>query len=241
MKKIYEKLFSIGLKGMNIGQGDSPSNSGEKWVIDNIYSKIASKPRIFFDVGAHTGEYSKEILKHDFQVYAFEPSKVSFDELKTQVNFQAFNIGFGDKTEEKILYSDSAGSSLASIYNRRLSHFGLETKSEEKVKIDTLDNFCEKHEINRINVLKLDAEGNEFSILRGAEKMLQRGVIKYIQFEFGGCNIDSRTFFQDFWYLLSPKYKIYRILKNGLQPIGKYRESNEIFLNTNFLAELKDR
>ena len=52
----------------------------------------------------------------------------------------------------------------------------------------------------------------------------------------GGANIDSRTFFQDFWYLLSGKYKIYRIIKNGLIEVKGYEESLEIFKNINFLA-----
>jgi len=67
--------------------------------------------------------------------------------------------------------------------------------------------------------------------------MIDSGAIDYIQFEFGGCDIDERIFFQDFWYILNKKYKIYRVLKNGLYPINKYREIYEVFLNTNYLAK----
>lgn len=69
--------------------------------------------------------------------------------------------------------------------------------------------------------------------------MLNDGIIDFIQFEFGGCNIDSRTYFQNFYYLLNTKYQIYRILKNGLYSIKKYRETQEIFVTTNYLAQRK--
>ncbi len=69
--------------------------------------------------------------------------------------------------------------------------------------------------------------------------MLGSGAVDFIQFEFGGCNIDSRTYFQDFYYLLNDRYKISRILKDGLYPISRYKEMYEAFTTTNYLAEKK--
>jgi hypothetical protein len=83
----------------------------------------------------------------------------------------------------------------------------------------------------------MDVEGNELNILNGAKRMIENDSIDFIQFEFGGCNIDSRTFFQDFFYLLKERYRIYRILKNGLYPIDSYSEKYEIFITTNYLAQ----
>lgn len=76
-------------------------------------------------------------------------------------------------------------------------------------------------------------------VLKGAKDLIGKNSIDFIQFEFGGANIDSRTYFQDFYYLLTPYYKIYRILKDGLIAIDAYKEIYEIFLTTNFLAILK--
>jgi hypothetical protein len=100
----------------------------------------------------------------------------------------------------------------------------------------TLDEYCREKNISRIDFLKLDVEGHELKALAGAKEMLSAGKIDRIQFEFGGCDIDSRSFFQDFFYLLQNRYDIFRILKNGLRPIKKYEETEEIFLTTNFLA-----
>ena len=100
-----------------------------------------------------------------------------------------------------------------------------------------LDEFCSDHKIEHIHFLKMDVEGNELNILNGAKRMIENDSIDFIQFEFGGCNIDSRTFFQDFFYLLKERYRIYRILKNGLYPIDSYSEKYEIFITTNYLAQ----
>jgi hypothetical protein len=106
--------------------------------------------------------------------------------------------------------------------------------SVEKIILKKLDDYCAENGINEIHFLKMDIEGHEFKCLEGAKRMLNAG-----KFEFGGCNIDSRTFFQDFWYLLHDKYKIYRIVKNGLVLISSYNERLEIFKNINFFAERK--
>ena len=63
--------------------------------------------------------------------------------------------------------------------------------------------------------------------------------IDMIQSEFGGCNIDLRTFFQDFFYLLKDNYKIFRILKDGVMEMPTYKETYEIFMTINYLAVRK--
>lgn len=82
--------------------------------------------------------------------------------------------------------------------------------------------------------MKLDAEGHELQVLHGAERLLAHNTIDIIQFEFGGCNIDSRTCFQDFFYLLNPQYRLFQILRDGLFSIKEYVERHELFFTTNF-------
>jgi len=106
----------------------------------------------------------------------------------------------------------------------------------EKVQIQTLDDFCAEKGIEHIHYLKMDVEGHELSVLQGGREMLAKGAIDWIQFEFGGCNIDSRTYLRDFFELLTPYYDIYRLLRNGFRPIRRYHETYEIFTTTNFIA-----
>jgi hypothetical protein len=87
--------------------------------------------------------------------------------------------------------------------------------------------------------LKLDIEGHELKALNGATQMINSKKIDVIQFEFGGCNIDSRTYFQYFFYLLKDNYYIYRILKDGLFEMPTYKKTYEIFITINYLAVKK--
>lgn len=146
------------------------------------------------------------------------------------------NIALGEKNKKAFLYFDRELSGLASVYKRRLDHFNIGMKKQEEINVIKLDSYCEEKNIIHIDLIKLDVEGYEYKILLGAASLLKNNAIDYIQFEFGGCNIDSRTYFQDFYYLLKNNYNIYRILKNDLYLIDKYREADEIFVTTNYLA-----
>jgi hypothetical protein len=94
--------------------------------------------------------------------------------------------------------------------------------------------------VEKIHFLKLDIEGHELKALNGVKEMIGNRKIDFIQFEFGGCNIDSRTFFQDFFYLLKDNNTWYRILKNGLFEIPEYKETCEIFITAYYLAIIKE-
>lgn len=239
-------LYKISLEGMNIGSGSNFRTSGEANIVKEIASKyLNNKSIIIFDVGANIGNYSKLLHKffpEDSKIYSFEPSLTTFAELKKNVksihNIIPINSGLSDKNEHRLLYKDKEKSGLASVYKRNLDHLGIDLGLKEKVDLITLDQFCRERKITRINFLKIDAEGHELNILKGATEMLNEKRVDYIQFEFGGCNIDSKTFLQDFYRIFGKNYSIYRIVKDGIYNLGSYKESNECFVTTNYLAKL---
>jgi len=229
---------------MNIGMGDDFAVSGELFAINYARRALGSAgPLIVFDVGANLGGYANAViqeLRGQLDLYCFEPSKAAFQRLSQALsgaqNVHLLSIGLSDVNGSLLLYSDTACSGLASFYRRRLDHFGNSMPFSEEVTTRTLDSFCSEHGISHINFLKLDVEGHELRVLEGARELMADSCIDFIQFEFGGCNIDSRTFFQDFYYLLNPRFRIYRILRKGLASIDHYRETLEQFVTTNFLA-----
>ncbi len=106
--------------------------------------------------------------------------------------------------------------------------------SEEVVKV-RFDEYVRAHSIGPVDWMKLDVEGHELAVLEGVgDGVASVGVI---QFEFGGCNIDSRTFFQDFWYLFRHHgFRILRLAPRGAMEIEQYVEMHECFRTTNFVA-----
>jgi len=238
---------------MNYGGGGLIETSGEIWVLSNVVSEackgIASP--VVFDVGANVGDYSL-LVKQCMplaRVYAFEPAHTTHQQLVAHLgeagsDAKPYNIGFSDseKTVELFSYEIEGQEAflLSSIDQRRPTQVvEVKTSTSEQIKVSTIDAFCATEGIDRIDLLKLDVEGHELPVLRGACGMLAEGSISMIQFEFGPANIYSRTFFFDFWSLLSGSFAIYRIVPTGIIPIRSYGEHQEIFLTTNYLAVKK--
>lgn len=233
---------------MGIGDGANCSISGEKYALEYARRKIGKIVSVvIFDVGAHDGAYTRlviDVFGKQARIFSFEPAPKIFKQLvenmRNSANVIVENIALGDKEGTATLFIDPDKPQLSSLYNRKLTHFNRTLSRKEIVRMETLDGFSQKNNISMIDFIKLDVEGNEFVCLRGS-KLLSERKIKFIQFEFGGSNIDSKSYFQDFWYLFSDAYKIYRILPHGLHEIKKYHEENEIFVTTNYLAELKTK
>jgi FkbM family methyltransferase len=248
LQKYFEIFFTAGLYGMNYGNGGDFEKSGELSAAKYIRSKYNhQEPLTIFDVGANRGFYSIKLAEtlnsRSFTIHSFEPSARTYEalleNLASRPNIIPNNFGFGERKETLKLYTNNPLSGLASVYERKLDYIGIDMSAFEEISMRTIDDYCNEKNIDHIHFLKLDIEGHELKCLSGAENMLQQKKIDFIQFEFGGCNIDSRTYFQDFWYLLKDNYNFYRIVKNGLVPIKKYNERLEIFKNINYLVELR--
>ena len=195
-----------------------------------------------FDVGANKGDYSEELLKHykNANYYLFEPSLSNYEKLNLRFsslkNIKIINQALADKDGDDFLYSDKSGSGLGSLIKRRLNHFNINFDVKEKINLTRLDTFLK--DLNKdivIDYFKMDVEGTELKVLQGMGKFINR--IKLIQFEFGGCNIDSKTFFQDFWYYFKDQnFDLFRITLTGPKKINSYNESDEYFKTTNYIA-----
>ncbi len=237
-QSFFEFLFKVALKGMNYDRGHVPELSGEKYVLQFIKNQSQGSALNLFDVGANKGQYAQlahTIMGEQCTIFAFEPSSKAFEYLAQQ-NFpiKAFHLGVGSSKHTAQVYYDQEGSVRASMYPNSYSHTNTHLDKSQSIQLTTIDSFCMENQIAKIDFLKIDVEGHEIEVLKGASEMLEKGAIKYIQFEFGNIAVESRIFLKDFFIILTD-YKIYRILQNGLHPIH-YHEQHEIFLTTNYLA-----
>lgn len=106
------------------------------------------------------------------------------------------------------------------------------------------DDYCEKHEIDSINFLKIDTEGSEHLVLQGFDRMLTGKKIDVIQFEYGNINIESKFLLYDYHKLFRKLGYVVGKVYPGYTEFREYDMSNdEDFIGSNFLAvntDLKD-
>lgn len=243
-----EKLIPYLQSHLGIGGGSHVSSSGERVVFKKLLElpRLGSAPLCIFDVGSNQGQFLRLIEENiavPHQVHCFEPSRYTFGILQKSASSWSHvtlnNLGLGKAAGEFDLFSDEDGSGLASLSQRRLEHHGIDFSRRERVRLETLDSYCAGHDIERIDLLKLDVEGHELDVLEGGKRMFAEGRVQALMFEFGGCNIDSRTFFRDFYHFFQAHGmgSIFRILPTcDLQPVGRYTETLEQFATTNFLV-----
>ena len=229
-----------------LGKGwGSSTVSLEVDALKNLAGEFGIQIRGAIDVGANVGDWSIAFIDTfpGIQIYSYEPQITAFALLCE--TFEKLNLEHihairaalvPNATGEVNLFKDIDGSGLASMYPRRLEHFDIDFSLVESVPTQTFSDLARSLDSHEINVVKLDIEGGERDLL---EAIFDQSCFKFdlIQFEFGGCNIDSRTFFQDFWYLFRKrKYEIYRITPLGLYHLDRYLESFETFKTTNLIA-----
>jgi len=235
-------VLNEALQPAGIGVVNDHKQNGEQLALNYIKSKVDRNP-VVFDVGANSGNYSLLIMNSmpEANIHAFEPLKETFTLLSHNCNvphIHVYNFGFSDENKSRLIYFN-LNNLLPSLYHRDLRHLNMSLSQSESIDLKTLDSFCAETKITKIDFLKIDIEGHEFYALKGAEKLIMNNCIRFIQFEFGGCNIDSRIFFRDLYYLLNERYKLYRIHPKGLTAISSYSENLEQYMTTNYLAELK--
>jgi len=244
-QRILEKVVSKCHRLMGIGSGGDVFASGERAVIELMAARC-NPPYCVLDVGSNTGQFLSLLLaildRELLNVHCFEPGFTAFSVLRQKTAEEARirmnNLGLSSERGERVLFYDRPGSPLASLTRRRLDHFGIQLEHSENVKLDTLDNYCFENKLERIHLLKVDVEGHEMEVLRGGEVIFSSNAIEMVLFEFGGCNIDTRTFLQDFFYFFREQHmNLYRITPSGyLYPLESYKEMQEQFITTNFLA-----
>jgi FkbM family methyltransferase len=194
------------------------------------------------DAGANHGNYSAALLAQYPQagILAVEPSSVNTrilqEKFSNEPRVTVLEAALCAKNGPVPLFSDRKGSSKASLTQRDLSAMNLPFDQQETVAGRQFDDVWQQELKGQpIDLLKLDVEGHELEVLQGSMQAL--AVTKVVQFEFGGCNIDTRTFFRDFWnFFQHIDFSLFRITPFGNQAVTTYHEKEEHFQSMNYIA-----
>lgn len=164
---------------------------GVDWHFDLDFHTRRDSVEMIFDVGANIGQTAIECHEAfpKAKIFSFEPVKSTFDEAVKNVarlnRVEMLHQAMGEKPGEMeiSIKPDSVGASLKNHGNEI---------GREIIKVATVDDFCASRKIDRIHLLKIDTEGFETEVLKGAERMLGEGRIDYI-FAEAGMQQDDQT------------------------------------------------
>jgi FkbM family methyltransferase len=200
---------------------------------------------VIFDVGANIGNWTRALLQANarraaLQVHLFEPCRGTRrtleiharqwqDEGSIRINDCALSSAIG----EARFYSFGSGAGRNSLHP---TGDGA-THITERVRTDTVDHYCREQNIPRIDLLKIDTEGHDLAVLRGAQEMLERERIGVAQFGYNSRWVVARHFLRDAFELLQPLgYTIGKITPAGIEFYPGWDMELESFREAHFIA-----
>lgn len=199
---------------------------------------------ILFDIGANHGSYAHNLhqLAPQARIFAFEPHPTTFATLRSRLGgnpaVQVINKAVADKSGELTLYDfrSGDGSTQASLSESAVALYSPDTVAHA-VDCTTVDEFMAEAGLGHIDLLKIDTEGHDLSVLVGAKSALAERRIRMIQFEFIPANIATGVTMHAFFEVLRG-YRIGRLCLNGtvrwLDPYDVKR--CEVYVTHNLIA-----
>lgn len=179
--------------------------TGIDWLIDISRAGTIGTAPVCFDVGANVGQTVAELRARwpESRIHAFEPFAAPLEQLRAAVRgdgrVTVVPIAMGSRPQkmsvrpaansvQNSLQGDAAEgrqgvTTVATGSGRDAA--GGDRPAAETIEVDTLDAYCERHRIERIDVLKIDTEGWELEVLKGAAGLLAAGRISYVLAEVG--------------------------------------------------------
>ena len=134
------------------------------------------------DIGANIGLWSKDLSKYFDKLVCFEPNSFCQNFLKKNINMhksKIYTCALGEKDETKDLFVHSSNSGASSLINRTKLGYKEDNSPifgefpKDTPKINTLIKKLDSFEFENINFIKIDVQGFEFNVLKGAYHTLK--------------------------------------------------------------------
>jgi len=159
-----------------------------EFYLRKLFEKLSKKAKVLVDVGAHIGKYAilASKLNPHAKVFAVEPGKENFKFLSKNKtlnelnNLKIIKLALHNKKGKVKLYLGEVNTG-----GQGIEGFVPNSNKFEVVRQDTFDNVFGK-KLDKIDLVKIDTEGNESEILKGAHNFLYNKKIKNIIFELNG-------------------------------------------------------
>lgn len=242
---IRKLLWRAGRKMYTYARGEGlndPRTNGEYWLLEHAL-RASTGPQVLLDIGANRGDWTAEVLRlvqpaGRIHVHAFEPSLATRSILAARfvesraVTVQAYALS--DAPGEATFYTleDGAGTNSLSPSS------GPNT---EVTRVTSIDAFLQESGIAAVSMVKIDTEGFDLLVLRGAQQSLHGGQIGIIQFEYNSRWLLNHACLRDVFDLISDKpYRVGKLVGKDLELYDRWHAELDRFFETNYVLLRKD-
>ncbi|WP_179045188.1 FkbM family methyltransferase [Sphingobium lactosutens] len=187
-------------------------------MVEDVYSSLLISGDVAIDVGSHNGRHSipmAEKVGKDGRIYCFEPLPAQFANFQNLVDernlqqISVFNIALGTEDGKATFTSVPDFPEFSGFKERQYHDHHVRVESIE-VEVRSIDSFFS--DINKVKFIKIDTEGGELTVLRGASGLISRSR-PFISFELGDSSLINYEYTSNdyFSYFEDMGYKIFSI------------------------------
>ncbi|MBX2895004.1 MAG: FkbM family methyltransferase [Cyclobacteriaceae bacterium] len=169
----FLKIRNMDKLGLTLINGESFEDEAREFIMNNVKEGM-----VVLDIGANIGYYTikiSSIVGATGKVLAFEPNPAMIEELRDNTelnkvnNVKIFPVALSDKRGELPFCLPQKGNEAHGSLKQNRTFKSVETINVPAI---TLDELLEKENINKVDFIKIDVEGGEYEVLRGASKLL---------------------------------------------------------------------
>lgn len=201
-----------------------------------------SRGDVVFDIGANVGNFTECVLAYQpwAVVHAFEPLPQPFtilsERFREYTDIHCRNLAMGSRREQKSINVNRFAEASSFLENGRLlnnSVYGIDfaVESSLPVSIETLADYAGAHAVSRIKLLKLDVQGYELEVLKGAEPVLEAIEFIYTEAQFQELYKHGPLFTDIFDFLSRRRFELLRMTSFRADDDGRLMECDMVFRN----------
>ncbi|MSP23975.1 MAG: FkbM family methyltransferase [Myxococcales bacterium] len=202
---------------------------------------------VVMDVGANVGDWSAVLVDSlaaagapTPSLHAFEPVPEARRKLEQRLGSRSAGLAALEIRSEAV--ADAEGKATFNVVGDTAGRSSLVLLAGEvarafvDVTVTSLDAYAESRGITRIDLLKIDTEGNDCRVLEGAVGLLSRRAIGWAQFEYNHRWIGYRRYLRDVFELVVPHgYSVGKITPLGIERYAAWHPELESYCEGNYL------
>lgn len=233
---------------------NDPRVNGEyallRWRAAALKCPPPAEPIVLCDVGANVGHWTTEAAARlaeyghsDFVIHACEPAPAQRAALAERL---AAETASGRVVVDARGVAAEAGMVTFSITGEgtgdsAISTTGAGAGGGQTIEVSTLDAIAAERGYGAFDLVKVDTEGNDFNVIKGAAGLFDAGRIGVLQFEYNWRWVAFRYWLKDvFDFVHDRPYRVGRLTQEGVEIYDSWHPELDRFIETNFVLVRED-